>query len=515
MVEKTLNRGRDKSIFPSVTPEGTTIKRSVHWQNIAHVVPDISPKTAKYLNTHYGSRGGALDWSRPEVGLMVTTATPAVREQAEYLGATAGRPLKVYEIQDLQNGHHGHPADTLVVPYIHTQQTEDEVKAMGQESWGLPPQMVWQLKNKVRFHEAVTATNVESFEVPEYKIATLSNVARVAKEILKESERMYSEHDMSGRYPMGVVIRAEESDGNYGNLIAHELTDGRIKVLVNGEPLQKKVNGELVEAPPYRKGTWNRALHDAKLALQDSTARGVNPRFVVSRFMDLADSPGMSLVLNNGYVETLGWNTQIQAEGTKQCIGTEKYHTKNPYLKKMQREYENKSAEDFARFLKESAKDLKIPFDSISGIINVDIMLPGPLEMELRRKRGQDEGYYVAESNARFTNYTDATMAALGLTGGDPTPRQIQKTVWHGVTSIDRMDLKSASPEAVRAELYEIDQQAKAGGDPDRAFMRMPDSPNAGIILTGDRKRALGKMESAIKRAKERVVYASHKVKVN
>jgi hypothetical protein len=508
MVEKSLNRGRNESIFPSVNSAGTPIERSAHWQNIGDVVPDVDPKTTRYLNKHYGLRGGAMDWGK-KVGLMVEERTPAILEQAAYLGATSGKTLNVWEIPDLQNGHH--PADTLVVPYIHTQRTQDAVRDMGQESWGLPPKLVAQLKNKVNFHEAVSASGVEGFSVPDYKIATLRNVDKVAKDILRDSEAVYAEHDLSGRYPMGVVIRAEESDGNYGNVIIHGLSDGRIKVLVNGEPLKKTVHGHTVEAPPYRRGSWNRALHEAKLSLVDSTAKGINPRFVVSRFMDVADSPGMSLVLNKGYIESLGWNTQLQAEGTKQCIGTEKYQTNNPYLKRMQMMYEQKSAEDFAAFIQETAGSQGIPFESISGIINVDIMLPGPLEVELRRKRGIGDGYDVAECNARFTNYTDAALAAVGLTGLEPTPRNIQTVVWNGVTSIDRMNLRGASPEVVRAELFRIDQEAMRSGDPNRVFMRMPDSPTAGMILIGDKELAQEKVDRALNRARtKRAIKKAH-----
>lgn len=506
MVEKSLNRGRNESIFPLKNRDGLPFESSGHWQNIPHVVPDVSDEIADKLNRHYGSRGGALDWGSPNVGLIVAHKTPAITEQAAYLGATAGRKLHVWELADLQNGHG--PAETLIVPYINTYKTEEDVKKLGQESWGLPPAIVARLKNKVNFHEAVKSTEVEGFEVPEYKIATLRDVGHVARKVISESEELYAQHDLSGRYPMGVVIRAEESDGNYGNVIIHEINDekkwgektaGKIIVITNGKLTTENINGKDVPKL-YRKGDWSTPIRDANRSLQNSFEKGAKPRFVVSRYMNLADSPGMSLVLNKGYVESLGWNTQIQAEGTTACIGTEKYRPKTPYLARMQDMYEAQTAEDFASFILETAKHEKIPFEDIVGIINVDIMLPGPLEVELRRKKGQGDGYYVAECNARFTNYTDATMAALGLTGGEPTPKQIQRTVWHGVTSIDRMDLRGASPEAVRAELYEIDEVAKTGGDPNRAFMRMPDSP-AGIILTGNRNLAQAKVDRAIESA--------------
>jgi hypothetical protein len=508
MTKEGTNGRRNEPIFPARNSAGGEIKRSVHVQNIGDVVPGVSREVSDYLNSHYGSRGGALDWSRSEVGLLVPERTPRIQNHADYLGATAGRPLNVWEKDDLQNGHHHH-ADTLVVPYIHAERTQRTVREMGQESWGLPPAMVARLKNKVSFHEAVREVDVEGFEVPEYKVASLQNLDKVAKNVLKESESLYAEHGLSGVYPRGVVIRADESDGNYGgNVIIHENGKG-IKVVINGKPLTEVIDGKEVPKA-YRRGEWGHALRDSKKILEKSIDKGAKPEFVVSRYMDLADSPGLSLVVNRGYVETLGWNKQVQAKGTTACIGTEKYSTDNPHLKRLQAAYEDKTADDFRLFLEETAKKLNIPFEEISGVINVDIMLPGALEAELRKRRGQPDGYYLAESNARFTNYTDAVMAVVGLTGLTPSPREIQSVVWQGVTSVDRQPIGEARIEAVREELYRIDQAAKEGGDPNRAFMRMPDSP-AGIILTGNRKEAQKKVDLAVELAKGGVVFEALK----
>ncbi len=488
-------RGRDQSIFPSHTSDGVEIKISLHWQNIHHVLPGVSPQEALEIEGHYGPRAGALDWSRREAGILVRRKTSRVCDHAAYLSGTAIRALNVYELKEIQNGHH--PANTLVVPYIHTSHTQADIRALGQESWGLPPEMVTKLKNKVNFHEIVRDSQVGGFEIPDYRIANLDTLERESIRVLNEAQDLYTEHDMSNTYPLGVVIRADESDGNYGgNVIIYEKTDG-IHVIINSKPITEEVDGKETEKI-YRNGNWRQAIKEAKRILDSSFNRDANPQFVVTRFMDIVDSPGLSIVINKGDEESLGWNGQIQQEGTMACRGTERYQPDNPHLKRLQAIYEEKTTDDFIAFIKETAKKWGISYEEISGIVNVDIMLPGPREAELRRKMGKEYGYYVAESNARFTNYTDGVLAVTGLTNRYPSPREIQKIVWEGVTTIDGYDLRGADVSAVRDEMYELDQLAYTHGwGKHRAFMRMPDNP-AGMILTGDKKLASARIEKAI-----------------
>src|SRR5438477_218815 len=127
-------------------------------------------------------------------------------------------------------------------------------------------------------------------------------------------------------------------------------------------------------------------------------------RIVISRYIDLADSPGMSVVIINGQVESLGWNSQLQKKGSKACIGTSTYLPRNPHLQRMQQQYEEQTAAFFETFLRMTARKYGVDFASIRGVANVDIMIPGELEQKLQRVRKQPVANYLAECNPSWTN---------------------------------------------------------------------------------------------------------------
>lgn len=495
------NPGRNDSIFATSKSGRPKSRRSIGFHNIDKLYSRLTPEMAADIYRRYKFRGGALDHSAEETGLYVPEPTEDVFDHAEYQGATMGKKFRVYSTEDLKRLKGNQ--DTQVVPYINTPDTEAMIEGLGHEVWGLPPIMVSALKNKVNFHELVRGYGIEGLEVPEFRVANIGNIPEKAREILNEASELYSKYDV-GNYPRGVVIRAEESDGNYGTSLIRE-KDGEIEVIPDAD--KKRVG-------IFRSGEWTKAFKYAQSELRTSTGKSSDTQFVVSRFMDITDSPGMSLIINNGQFESLGWNGQTMAEGTNACVGTTRYNPEGRYAKELQKTYEEQSAEAVAEFIRRTAKICGVPLNEINGVINMDLMIPGPYEANLRENRSMKKGFYLAECNPRWTNYTDAALQVVGILGEVPSARGIQRVVWDGVHTIDKRDLEGANTEIVRRLLYDLDERAKAKGDTNRVFLRMPGIVEAdgriraGFILTGDRIIAEKRLGLAIRKAKGDKIYS-------
>jgi len=508
MSTETQYARRDRSIF---APRDRDVPKtnsglSVAYHNIHDVVPRAKEELDAYLKKHYGIRGGAMDIGRDRLGFGVHTVTPEIESQAAYLGEMIGKDFRAYPLDQLKQ-----PSEpTLIVPYIHTTDSRRTLDGMHAETWGLPSRMVDVLKNKASFHALVEASNVEGLEVPDFEVADFDNLVGTSEKVLRSSIDLYARHGMTESYPLGVVIRGDESDGNYGMALVSERQDGKVQVLPNG-----KLEGRQV----FEKGQWTNAFKFAKQYLNDETSEDNQPKFVVSRMIDREEEPGLSVIVTNGEVTSLGWNGQLKLEETTACVGTADYETSiaqykdlyipgngkssETYNKKrlLQGEFEEKTAQDFAAFLAETSDKLGIPFDTVTGVANIDIMIPGPLENELRKKRGMKPGYYVAESNPRWTNYTDALVLSAAILGEPPTINGLTRVIKGGIATSDNYkDPYDATYESeqVRDRLREYDQQSKQDGWGARTIMRMPGT-ELGVIFLGDIPTGKQILDSAIR----------------
>ncbi len=473
---------RKKNIF------STSSTTSLAYHNVSGIFTSTDNNTRTSIAEKYSVRGGHMNPGSPKIGLLVPKKTPEIAAHAAYLSDTAQRPIGVFSRDDINKENF--PEGVQIIPYINTPEAYNFItNELGQETWGLPPTLVSILKNKAVFHELVESSNVHGLEVPDYKISTLDTFINESLNLINFSKKLYSDHDISG-YPLGLMIRGEESDGGYGSFLLREQEDKTILAIPNGNKEEAKI---------FEQNEWKQALEFTHKALKESVKSGTNPKFVVSRYLDLADSPGMSLILLDGHVEPLGWNGQIEAEGAKTCIGTTSYTPEDENLKTLQRKYENASGEALTVLLRKTADQLNIPFNSIRGVVNADFMLPSPLEEELRKKRGQQEvTVYIAESNPRFTNYTDAILAALVLMNREPTIENMQKVINEGIATHDKFPIGTADPKKVRDEMAYLDKDAIKKGDRNRAFMRVPNEYEAGIIFLGDIQKGKEKVGQAL-----------------
>jgi hypothetical protein len=165
-------------------------------------------------------------------------------------------------------------------------------------------------------------------------------------------------------------------------------------------------------------------------------------------------------------------------------VGTSSYNPGSAALQHLQQLYEEPTAAFFEALLRRTAERCQIDFASIRAVANLDIMLPGPLEARLQQRRKAPRVNYLAECNPRWTNYTDAILAVLGVTGRAPTVANMRAVIREGISTVDKYSLpEHLDPGAVREWIFERDALLKRDGT--RIICRMAQKP-MGLIFAGD-----------------------------
>jgi hypothetical protein len=445
------------------------------------LLPGSDEATQTYIENHYGQRCGHIPLNADRIGVLVETDNETIRTQMQYLSELYGRELHVFTRDSLkqQNLH------TLIVPYVNMPQTEKIIASeLQSDYWGLPAEMTYILKHKAKFYQVIEEIGSEQFVQPEYITVDIQNLVQPTVTFLKKIEEMYTTAGVNQDYPRGVMMRFSLSDGNYGCSLAYEYEDNII-VVPNGDGTRTQSFTSWQEALIYSQQVISATMNPAK-----------DPSIVVSRYIDFIDSPGLSLVMLEGYVQSLLWNGQLQKEGSKACIGTSSYVAKTAQLQKIQQESEAETAEIFEQFLRQTAKKLKIDFNTIRGLANVDIIIPTEREKKVQRVLGKKNKFYFAECNPRWTNYTDAIMTMIGIQRLDPTITSMQQIIAEGIYTIDKYQLpKGLDPAFVRTKIFEKDQKLQPEGT--RIIARMTDSP-LGLIFAGDIQRAEKEMNNIV-----------------
>jgi hypothetical protein len=344
------------------------------------------------------------------------------------------------------------------------------------------------LKSKSEFHHLVDNLAVEGFQTPtEYVVSHIDNIVEKGKELLKKIVAIYDQAGVLNEYPLGLMLRASDEDGNYGCVRVYE-KNKFITLVPNGDTEHAKIYGN-----------WDEALIAAQSALNATIDAHKESRIVIDRYVDIIDSPGMSLLMLNGKTYSLGWNGQFMEEGSNACRGTHSYTPKTAYLKQFQQAYEEKTAEIFGSFLKKTAQHCKYNFNEIQGLANIDIIIPSELEKHLQKKRGQKHNLYFTECNARWTNWTDAISTVLGVERKEQTVDNMLAVIQNGIWTYDKYKLpKGVDPKVVRELIFEKDQKLKKTGT--RIICRMADNP-MGLIFVGDLKLAELEMKKIVERA--------------
>jgi hypothetical protein len=439
------------------------------------------------IEAHYGERCGHIPMDAEQAFLLVETPSATIERQVAYLAQLFQKELRMTDFAEFAClGRERAAEQTLVVPYIHVPEANQQIRALlGEvEIWGLPASMVHLLKNKASFYAFADELQLPGFALPEYTIASVHNLVPASLTLLKEIEALYAQAGLSAHYPLGVMLRGAESDGNYGCSLL-TMHDGQITIIQDGDALH-----------PITALDWTEALAIARDQLIATMNLEKEERIVISRFLDLEDSPGMSLVLLNGEVASLGWNGQLQLEGSKACVGTSSYEPKNNYLSTLQEAGEDETERFFTMLLRQAAVRCNVHFNDIRGIANLDIMLPGPLERHLQQRLQRPQVPYLAECNPRWTNYTDAILAVLNAYRRTPTIAAMREVIRQGIFTIDKQFIPvHLDPTLVRTHLSEQDEALGQLGI--KIISRMTHNP-MGLILAGERVQARRELDRII-----------------
>lgn len=451
----------------------------VGFHNVGSGVLRASNETmVKYVEHHYGERCGHLPLDAGNIRVLVDQHTADLHTHMDYLSRLFDKTIVPHTLDELRAEKEITAAPApIVVPYINVPETEDSLlDALGAQPWGLPGKMTHALKNKANFYHLAGEFTLEGFRPPDYIVSTINDLSRAATTFLSEVEELYKQTEVAPAYPLGVMLRAAESDGNYGCCMVYENQHG-IVVVPNGDA-----------GHAQHCAHWQEALDRSQQHLAATMNPQKEARIVISRYIDFEDSPGMSVVIMNDRVESLGWNGQLQKEGSMACVGTSTYLPKNPRQQRLQQQYEAQTTAFFETFLRKTAQKCDIDFASIRGVANIDIMIPGELEQRLQKKRKQPAANYLAECNPRWTNYTDAIMTVLGANRKAQTINNMRAVIQAGICTFDKYPLPDkVNPHIVRASIAERDGILKGNGT--RVICRMAKNP-MGLILAGDVKQA-------------------------
>ncbi len=449
----------------------------VGYHNV-HQVVGASDFVQKKIKEKYQMRCGHVPLDGFErTHVLVGEHTDATTSQLDYLSDIFGRkiaPKTVGEIKQESSKDGGQKP--LVVPYIRLPEVDVSMQEkLGAKVWGLPGGMVIALKNKVEFHRMIEKAQIDDLHVPDFTIARVDDLTASAEEFrLRHVEGLYKRYDMSD-YNRGLMVRAAESDGNYGAAIVKEVNGN--KILMPDGKMDKF----------QKHDTWKGALEACQVYIKEAMNTAKEDRVVISRLIDLADSPGMSAAILDGQMLSLGWNGQLYKDGTA-CEGTGTYKPKNEYLKRTQVLYEEKVAGAFEKLLKQLADEKGIDFSVIRGFVNIDIMIPGHKERELQRRRDGETYFYLAESNPRITHFTDAVLTGVAAQRQRQTVNSMREIIAKDLQAEDSFTLPEyVDPRNVRDMVYQRDLDLRYGGT--RIITRMLGIHNVGVIFMGDTAR--------------------------
>jgi hypothetical protein len=447
------------------------------YHNIQNVVRGASREVQQKIASHYGKRAGHIPDVVNHIGVLVHDATPEVSAQMAYQSTVFGKQISVFTPDSVRSKL---SQPLIIAPYINTEESQRLIKSIGGEVWGPPSVLVAALKNKANCHHAIDALSIEGFSTPEFDIRPIEYVIEGSNEILILAQDMYQKTGLLNQYPLGVMLRGAESDGNYGAAMVYK--KGRnIVVVPDGNSSDQKSFAN-----------WDSALNAAQEHLLKGMDQTTENRVVISRLLDLADSPGMSLFISEGKVFSLGWNGQVRNPGSSACIGTSTYQPESKDLLNIQLEQEKATSEKFTAFLKQMCASASVDFKQLTCFMNVDLMIPGPFEVELQRRLGKKAEITVAEINPRITNWTDTLIYTLWAESLNKTIEQVFTVMAKGVLAVDKFPIaipSSASMTTVREAIQEVDRDLSSQSG-SHVYLRMPDMPNVGLIFTGDTKSA-------------------------
>lgn len=461
------------------------------YPNIADVLRASDEGVLQAVNV-YSQRCGHVPLDNISASyVLVAGHTVRISSQLEYLSKIYKKTLIPKTASELNVISKSENKKVIVVPYISVSETEKYLSSHLEnfEIWALPPQFTHILKNKAESHLRIQKSQIPNLSVPDFEVTDIDALTETAEKFIKDKVlKIYSDFDVPS-YTPGIMVRFVECDGNYGA--------GVVKALKNRIVFHP--DGARSGAQDF--DNWK----DAMKACAGHIRSTINPqkekRVIISRLIETADSPGMSIALIDGNIASLGWNSQLQSGGTA-CIGTGSYKPKNSLLKSKKKLFEEQTLTAFEAFLRKQAREINIDFNNLNAFINIDLIIPDKSESDLQKKRFGSAFNYISESNPRFTNWTDAVLTGVAAQGKKQTVSSMMSIIKEGIEAEDKVKLpKNVSPEEVRSEIFKKDLKLSQYGT--RIIARMTQSP-MGIIYMGNIPAARKELNMIIKKLKER-----------
>ncbi|MBN1169314.1 hypothetical protein JXA63_05510 [Candidatus Woesebacteria bacterium] len=437
------------------------------------VLRDSDRQIINKIDAMYGARLGHLPnaTSRHIALIEKPHQSTTSKMHLEYLSTMYGvriEQMTAKEVNEL-------PGSKLVVPYIYTADV-DRVNGPNTRKWGLPRALVDALKNKAQAHLDMRELQTHGILPVNFDVTNTDRLTTDTLPFITGVEQSYDYYGVANKYPVGVMIRPQGCDGGYGNAVVEQTQRG-IAYTPDG-------NNERTE---YY-SSWKAALGAAEGHVR-SSSKDANPEIVVSRFIDVEDSPGMTMFMIDGESHSLGWNGQLMSANGKACVGTTTFNPISPYSKRMKSEYEDRSAEALANHIHAVAEKHGVNLNGTRGLLNVDLMIPGEAERLYLERSGQNPNIiYVAEFNPRWTNGSDAAAAVVWATRREHTAREYMQTVRGGLLAVDKEKVPYRSSEERYDRALRINEDLREQGS--GVILRMPGQDTIGVIYHGDTQEA-------------------------
>ncbi len=510
-----MKQERDILIYPSHDFEvgnHNVVSQDLKSGKSVGLLDGASPKTQLDVGGHYDFRSIDQLMNQEAKGYVLTTDADRLFAQVLYRGILANRSLTAVErLQDIptKKGEVG-----LYIPYVNFYPPEFPNTATWKR-YGLPTEVAQRAQNKADFHNWLVKEGFAE-HTPNHIVSNVESIPNLGQNMIRQIDQMYSQAAMQSEYPLGLMIRAARSDGNYGAAKVVQLVEGET-IIENHEGLdivRRFKAGDILMYPDGKKrgikkfSEWPRALEAASKHIEGAMDMNVDSRVVMSRLLDLEASPGISAVIIKGIAHTFRWNGQWQEDGESACTGTMSYDLAHDG--KIEADYFEQSQEVYVRVLSKMLVGQE-NLEDIYAKNNMDLMIPGRLERKLWQRAQRDPSLFkylgtvgrnnleympriyssqdvlIAEDNPRDTNWTLAVQAVLqalqrqftlenmlaianGLDG-----QIIARDVWPLPEALRGEDM-----DKVRDTLLEFHERVKRRGD--GFILRMPDLPKAGAI---------------------------------
>lgn len=437
------------------------------------VLRESDSATVNRIDAIYGARLGHLPNATGQHIALIEARHQSytTRLHLQYLSSVYGVRIEQMTSQQIN----ALPGSKLVVPYINTADV-DTVNGHNTRRWGLPRPIVDALKDKAQSHRDMLELQTPDITPVNFIVTSADEMNTDAHPFIAQIAQGYEEHGLESVYPVGLMIRPHECDGGYGNAVLEQTNHG-----ISFTP-----DGDTGRTEHFE--TWEGALKAANKHVRSSTTHR-NPEVVMSRLIDVEESPGMTVLMIDGQPHSLGWNGQLMHDHSKACVGTTTFTPRTHFSQRVKDDFEIASAEALSNHVHAVARKHGIDLKGTRGLVNVDLMIPGQLEREYLLRSGQNtRTIYVAEFNPRWTNSSDATAAVVWATSRNHTAGEYQRTVERGLLAIDKEIVPPRCTEERYQRALTINDRLRKEGD--GVILRMPGNATIGVIYHGNVQRA-------------------------